>query len=110
MTITVYGIKSCDTCRKAIKELESNGLSVAFRDIRESPLSRSEIEGFFAVFGERLINKRSTTWRSLNDVERRGEEVELVLRHPALMKRPVIENGQALMLGWEQTAKSALLQ
>ncbi|MGI9393659.1 MAG: arsenate reductase family protein [Boseongicola sp.] len=107
--IVLYGIPTCDTCRKARKSLESNGLDVSFRDVRTEPLSHNEIARFFDAFGSDLVNTRSTTWRSLGDNERTEEPVNLLITYPALMKRPVIEAENTLTLGWDAAAQSAHL-
>lgn len=106
---TVYGIKSCDACRKAVKSLEGAGRSVAFHDVRDVPLERARIEGLLETFGDALINRRSTTWRSLSASERDGDPVELLMRHPTLMKRPVIEAGDVVTLGWDKASQATHL-
>lgn len=108
MTV-LYGIATCDTCRKARKALENSGLSVTFRDVRAEPLSESEVGRFFAEFGEALLNTRSTTWRGLSESERARPPLTLLAAHPTLMKRPVIEGPGGLTLGWDQAAQGAHL-
>lgn len=100
MTLTIYGIPSCDTCRKAQKTLKEKGFELEFRDIRADPLDRADWEAFSQAFGEKLINTRSTTWRALAEEERKNEAVDLLCDHPTLMKRPVIDHDGALKLGW----------
>jgi len=107
--IVLYGIPTCDACRKARKTLESNGLEVKFRDVRTDPLTHSDIARFFAVFGPKLLNTRSTTWRALSGDERSGDPAALLIAHPALMKRPVIMAGATLTLGWDAAAQAAHL-
>jgi len=107
--ITLYGIPTCDTCRKARKTLESNGLEVRFRDVRADPLARADIARFFAVFGPDLLNTRSTTWRALSDGARSRDPIDLLIEHRTLMKRPVIESKSALTLGWDASAQTAHL-
>jgi Spx/MgsR family transcriptional regulator len=107
--ITLYGIPTCDTCRKARKSLEANGLEVRFRDVRSGPLSRTDIARIFAVFGPDFLNRRSTTWRALSDDVRTGDPIDLLVAHPTLMKRPVIESEPALTLGWDASAQTAHL-
>ena len=104
MSISIYGIKTCDTCRKAIKALPG----ATFRDIRAEPLSDAERAEFLARFGEKLINRASTTWRGLTDAERDSAPNTLLANHPALMKRPVIRAGDTLYLGWKADVQSAL--
>ena len=99
----IYGIKSCDTCRKAVKTL-----GVPLHDIRETPLTRDELSVFWAAFGERLLNTRSTTWRGLSDNEKAKDKIDLMLAHPTLMKRPVIDVDGTLYLGWAKDVQAAL--
>ncbi|MEM7243620.1 MAG: ArsC/Spx/MgsR family protein [Pseudomonadota bacterium] len=99
----LYGLKNCDTCRKAAKVL---GIDVT--DIRANPLERKDLERFHTAFGDALLNTRSTTWRSLGEVERSGDAFDLILAHPALMKRPVIEAEGKLYLGWKADTQAAL--
>ncbi|CAM4071993.1 arsenate reductase family protein [Palleronia rufa] len=105
----LYGLKTCDTCRKAVKDLENAGKSVRFVDIRAEGLPRTELMRFHAAFGDALVNRRSTTWRGLAQDRRAGDPVALIAAHPALMKRPVIDDGGVLHLGWGQDVRAALL-
>ncbi len=105
----LYGLKTCDTCRKALKALEAAGHDVTFRDVRAEPLSAEDIAKFHAAFGDKLINRASTTWRGLDEAERAKSPKALLAQHPTLMKRPVIEAGGSLYLGWKADVQSALL-
>ena len=96
----LYGISNCDTCRKARKTLEKSGVAVVFRDIREDPLTPGEIARFLREFDAELVNSRSTTWRGLDEAARARPPEALLAEHPTLMKRPVIETGKVLTLGW----------
>ncbi|MBW0157430.1 arsenate reductase family protein [Sedimentimonas flavescens] len=102
----LYGIPTCDTCRKAKKALEAAGHQVTLRDVRAEPLSGDEIAEFVAQFGERIVNRASTTWRGLTEVERAAPVPDLLAAHPTLMKRPVIRGAQ-LTLGWDKAAQAA---
>lgn len=104
MSITIYGIKTCDTCRKAVKALPD----ATFRDIRAEPLSDAERAEFLAQFGDALVNRASTTWRGLSEGAREGAPDALLAEHPSLMKRPVIRAGDVLYLGWKADVQSAL--
>ena len=97
----VWGLKNCDTCRKAVKALEAAGHAFDYVDVRADGVDRADLERFHAVFGEALVNKRSTTWRGLSEGERAGDPIALLVQHPTLMKRPVIEDGDRLTLGWD---------
>jgi len=102
----LYGLKACDTCRKARKSLENAGIDVVFQDVRESPLTPKELERFLGEFGEKLLNTRSTTWRGLDEASRQTAPLELLQLHPTLMKRPVIEANGKLTLGWSSAIEA----
>ncbi|WP_025310624.1 arsenate reductase family protein [Roseicyclus elongatus] len=104
----VYGLKTCDTCRKAVKALQGAGHDVRLVDVRAAPLTPDQIEAFVATFGEKIVNRRSTTWRGLSEVERALPEADLVAAHPSVMKRPVIDAGGPLYLGWDAGVRAAL--
>lgn len=105
----LYGIKTCDTCRAALKALEAAGHGPDFVDVRAAPLSEAELARFEAAFGEALINRRSTTWRGLSEDARAGSTVALLAAHPTLMKRPVIEADGVLYLSWGPEVRGALI-
>ncbi len=96
----LYGLKACDTCRKARQAIEKQGKKVEFVDVRDTPLSEGQIAEFAEKFGETLVNRRSTTWRDLSESERNLDIQTLIARHPTVMKRPVIEENGQLTLGW----------
>jgi len=97
----IYGLKNCDTCRRAHKALAAAGHDVELIDVKKTGITPELLERFSLVFGPDLVNRRSTTWRKLSEEERQGKPVELMLAHPSLMKRPVIlEDGGLLTLGW----------
>jgi len=104
----LYGISTCDTCKKAIKSLESAGHTVTFRDIRKDPLNAPEIDEIVTEFGSRLINKQSTTYRSFSDFLRESEPEAQIAAQPTVMKRPVIK-ADRWYLGWDEDVQSALI-
>lgn len=106
--ITVYGIKACDTCRKAVKALQAAGHDVTLHDVRADPITKEGLESWLDQFGSDLVNRRSTTWRGLDDAVRTMSESDLLLQHPTVMKRPVIDAGDALHLGWSKTVQAEL--
>lgn len=105
----VYGIKSCDTVRKAMKELVAAGREPILVDMRETPLEPAVLERFYSRFGEAMVNKRSTTWRGLDDLERAEDPLRLLSAYPTLIKRPVIEDGDVCTLGWDASARETWL-
>ena len=100
----IYGLKNCDVVRKARKALPA----ATMHDVRDAPLSRAQLARFLAVFPDRLVNKRSTAWRNLTEAERLDDQISLLQAHPALMKRPLIEAGGVLYLGWSAEVEAAL--
>lgn len=104
--MTLYGLKTCDTCRKALKAL--NG--VDFVDVRADGVPDEVLALAHATFGDRLVNKASTTWRGLSEAERARDPLELLRAHPSLMKRPLIVAADGTMyLGWSKDVQAALL-
>lgn len=93
---TLYGIKNCDTVKKARKWLEENGQDFTFHDVRVDGLDISMIERWIAALGwEAVLNKRSTTWKQLDDSSKSDlnetKAAALLLANPTLIKRPVLE-------------------
>lgn len=103
--LMLYVIKSCDTCRKARKALDDKGLAYRVHDLREDGLSAGLLEELLErVALLTLLNKRSTTWRNLSDAEKAssgdGEIRKLLLTHPTLIKRPVLDTGEEIRVGY----------
>lgn len=107
--LTIYGLKTCDTCRKAAKALEAAGHQVGFRDIRSEPMGEAKLAELLGLFGDKLVNTRSTTWRSLTAEQQRLPALRLLAEHPALMKRPVIDYGGQVTLGWDKAVQRQYL-
>ncbi len=105
----LYGLKNCDTCRKARAALVAAGHDVDIVDVRETPIAPATLARFLDGFGDALVNRRSTTWRGLSEEARAAEPATLLSAHPALMKRPLIEADGALYLGWDAATRAALL-
>lgn len=104
MRLEIWGLKTCDTCRKATAALPG----ATFRDIRQQPLSGAEIAALLEEFGDAAINRASTTWRGLSEEQRSLAPAILLAAHPALMKRPVIRAGEVWHLGWTPAVRAAL--
>jgi arsenate reductase len=100
----LYGLKTCDTCRKALKVLGD----AEFVDVRADGLPQPVLTAALAAFGTDLVNTRSTTWRGLDDAARAQPPEALLRAHPALMKRPLIVDGDRMYLGWGKDVQSAL--
>jgi len=119
--ITVYGIRSCDSCRRALKWLGEQQIEHQFHDVREDGLDDTMLRRFQSAAqssgatteNDPLLNRRSTTWRQLADDERAHLDAagirSLILLHPALMKRPVIDTGHRLIVGFDTTSRDRIL-
>lgn len=106
----LYGLKNCDTCKKALKALEEAGKPVEFIDIRKDADLPGKLPAWLSAAGpDALINRRSTTWRGLTEGERSADPEALLTEHPTLIKRPVIEAGKAIHVGWTRDVQAALL-
>ena len=100
----IYGLKTCDTCRKARKALPQ----AEFVDVRDEGVPDAVLARALAEFGSTLVNTRSTTWRRLNEAERAAAPLEQIAAYPALMKRPLIVDEDAMFLGWSKETQAAL--
>jgi len=105
---TLYGIKNCDTVKKARKWLDENGVAYRFHDFRIDGLTSEQLEHFAAhVDWNKLLNRSSTSWRQLSAEQQAGlsrdKALQLMLEIPTLIKRPVLDTGSQIILGF--TAK-----
>lgn len=105
----IYGLKNCDTCRAALRDLVAAGHAATLIDLREAGLPDALRDRALAQFGEALINRRSTTWRGLDEGARSADPVALLAANPSVMKRPLIVVEDRLYLGWDAVTKAALL-
>ncbi len=104
--MTLYGIKNCDTVRKARRWLDTRGLEYDFHDFREHGLTPLQVNRWLQeVPPELLLNKRSTTWKQLAPELREAVSAEtlptLLAEHPTLVKRPVLEAGDQVLVGFD---------
>ncbi len=110
----VWHLKTCDTCRKAIRALREAGHDPDLIDVRADGVDAATLTQWMATVGrERLLNTRSTTWRGLPETDREdlddAKAAALMTAHPTLMKRPVIEAGGAVHVGWTKDVQAAVL-
>ena len=103
--VLVYGLKNCDSCRKALKWLDGQGIEHSFHDIRADGLDKEALDRWIAGVGwEILLNRKSTTWRGLSDADKSDVDEaaarRLMLANPTLIKRPVIEVGRHVHVGF----------
>jgi len=105
MTLTVYHLKTCDTCRKAIKALRAAGHDLELKDVRADGIENSVVESLLDSHGwETVLNRRSTTWRGLEAADKdditNEKAAALIAQHPTLLKRPVIISDHQTSIGW----------
>jgi arsenate reductase len=100
----LYGLKTCDTCRKALKSIAD----AEFVDVRAEGVPQEVLAQALETFGADLVNTRSTTWRGLDAETRALPAAELLRAHPTLMKRPLIVDAGRMYLGWSAEVQSAL--
>lgn len=105
--LTLYGIKNCDTVRKARKWLEANNVDYQFHDFKTDTLSETTYQAWrenYDIFT--VVNKRSTTWKKLTDKEQEAISQEtdfgLIEQHLSLIKRPVLDNGSTQLFGFKE--------
>lgn len=115
MHITIYGIKNCDTMKKAFAFLDKNGVKYAFHDYRTAGIRRAALETWVRKLGwEKLLNRAGTTFRKFPDKDKQGiterKAIALMLAHPSLIKRPVLDlGGGKLLVGFDPKAYKAAL-
>src|SRR5690606_119448 len=105
MKTILYGIKNCDTMKKARAWLEANGVSYEFHDYKTSGVTRVDLERWVDAVGwETLLNRAGTTFRKLPEDKKtnltRAKAIQLMLEQPSLIKRPVLERGKTLLVGF----------
>lgn len=113
MTVTLYGIKNCDTVKKARKWLDANSVPYTFHDFRVDGINKTLVNNFLKqVDTETLINKRGTTWRKLSDEEKdiknKTQAIELMLENPTIIKRPVFDANKKITIGFSEESYKAL--
>jgi arsenate reductase len=105
-TVTVYGIKACDTMKKARDWLDGHGVAYAFHDYKALGVERSTLEAWADAVGwEVLLNRAGTTFRKLPEADKTGVDrdkaIALMLAQPSMIKRPVIEREGGLLVGFK---------
>lgn len=110
----VYGIKNCDTVKKARRWLDDHEMNYQFHDFRADGLDAGTINQWLeSIDWQTLLNKRSTTWRNLDENQRQdldqSQAVALMLAHPTLIKRPVIIADNRILIGFKEADYRKLL-
>jgi Spx/MgsR family transcriptional regulator len=105
LPITIYGIKNCDTMKKARAWLDEHGVAYAFHDYKMAGIDRARLEGWARAVGwEKLLNRAGTTFRKLPDAAKagidEGKALALMLDQPSMIKRPVLDIDGRLIVGF----------
>ena len=106
MTITIYGIKACDTMKKARTWLDEHGVAYDFHDYKALGIDRARLERWVGEVGwETVLNRSGTTFRKLPDADKNGLDAEkaigLMIAQPSMIKRPVLDLGDRLLVGFK---------
>ncbi len=106
MTVTIYGIKNCDTMKKARAWLDKAGIDYAFHDYKTVGIDKAHLERWSKDAGwETLLNRAGTTFRKLPDTDKEGltaaKAIKLMIEQPSMIKRPVLETGKTLLVGFK---------
>lgn len=104
--VTIYGIKNCSTMKKAFDWCEAHGVEFAFHDYKKQCIDQKRLTQWCQLVGwETLVNTRGTTWRKLGPEQQaiatQRDAVALMLEYPSLIKRPVVETGTQLLVGFD---------
>ncbi|MDX1694778.1 MAG: ArsC family reductase [Ketobacteraceae bacterium] len=106
MSTYMYGIRNCDTIKKARKFLDESGVDYHFHDVRKDGLPPEKLDSWLEAVGwETLLNKRGTTWRQLPEEQKNSVDAtsarEIMLQNPAIIKRPVLETASGVLVGFK---------
>ncbi len=113
--IEVWGIRNCDTVKKARKWLDAKGIDYTFHDYKKEGADAAKLENWADAAGwDVLLNKRGTTFRKLSDADKEGidrdKAIALMLQHTSMIKRPVVEYPGGILVGFSEDAWRAALQ
>ncbi len=105
--LTVFGIKNCDTCRRSRRYFSEHDIDFEFHDLRDDGLDIQMLERWSErIDWEALLNRKSKTWRNLPQTDREGltrdRAFALMLKHPTLIKRPVLESPDIMAVGFSE--------
>lgn len=113
--ITVYGIPNCDTVQRALRALDAAGIAYRFHDFKRDGLSPERAQSWIDALGvDTVVNRRGTTWRTLDEPTRNGltaaNAAALLARTPSLVKRPLIEHDGGISVGFAKSDETAILE
>ena len=106
--LTLYGIPNCDTVRKARRWLDEHGVAYRFHDVKKQGLEPERLNAWVDELGwEALLNRRGTTWRKLPEAVREGMDragaIQVMLENPSIIRRPLLDDGEARHLGFSES-------
>lgn len=112
--IIVYGIPNCDTVKKARAYLDQRGVNFAFHDYKKAGVTAGDLERWSKLVGwEKLLNKAGTTFKKLPDSDKadidEAKAISLMVANPSMIKRPVVEGGKTLLVGFAPAVYDAEL-
>lgn len=109
MTITIYGIKSCSTMKKAFTKLDDLGVSYNFHDYKKQGIDKDSVQRWVNELGiDKVLNKRGTTWRKLEDAQKKAADsdvdkaIDLLIENTSMIKRPIVEGQSVLLCGYDE--------
>ncbi|MEQ1880150.1 MAG: ArsC family reductase [Burkholderiales bacterium] len=110
---TIYGIRNCDTMKKAFAWLDTHGIRYAFHDYKTAGIDATHLKAWSKQVGwEVLLNTRGTTWRKLSPAQQENldeaKAIRLMIENPSLIKRPVLDTGKGLLVGFDPTRYTAM--
>ena len=94
----IWHLKNCGTCKEAVKAMKDRNPGLT--EVRDQGVTKAGMLRFLEKIGPKLVNKSSIPWQNMSEPERAGDPLELLLTHPTLMKRPVIEDSDQITAGW----------
>ena len=122
MTITIYGIKSCSTMKKAFTKLDELGVSYEFHDYKKQGIDKDNVQRWVDKLGiDKVLNKRGTTWRKLDDSQKQAADasldnaIDLLVENTSMIKRPIVEgeltdkNKNILLCGFDEAEFLSLI-
>ena len=115
MSITLYGIKACDTMKKARTWLDEHGVDYSFHDYKSAAIDRASLQKWCAEHGwQTVLNRAGTTFRKLDEAQKadldEARAIELMLAQPSMIKRPVLDLGDRTLVGLKPDLYAAALQ
>lgn len=114
--ITIYGIPNCDTIKKTKDWFSKNKIDITFHDYKKEGISKKKLQDWCKEAGwETLLNKKGTTWRTIDPAVQAGvtnatAAIALMMDHNSLIKRPVIETGKKIIVGFDEKNISSLIK